>query len=151
VANEERRAHLIAQAWHLAEEGYTERGVAAKLGISQPTAHRYIEEGRRAAPWVRVLQREEARARKAFRLHLYKEWLIEERKAFGDEALAKDYVPVILQVEDRLAKVEGTDAPKELKLCDLRDLPIPNPQVVEEIALLEQQAAMEEDEIRGAR
>ena len=148
--NEEERARLIAKAWHMAEEGYTERGVAKELGISQPTAHRYIEEGRKNAPWVKVLQRAEARARKAVRLHIYKEWLIEELKTVAAGGPAKEYVPVILAVEDRLAKVEGTDAPKLLEVDDRRDAAKPNPRVVEELALMEWQAAQEEDEIRGA-
>lgn len=131
------------------------RGVAKIMGLPVSTAHTYIEEGRKASPWVQVLARQEARARKAVRLHLYREWLIEERDellATGDEdakTAAKDYVGVILQVEDRLAKVEGTDAPREIALSDLRDLPTPNPLIVEEIAAVEWEARNEEDRIKG--
>lgn len=115
---DDEKARLVARAWELAEQGYSVRYVAEDIGRSVGTAHAYIQEGREAATWIDLLNRAEERARARMRLSIYAEWLMEERKAV--QGLALDYVPVLLKVEERLARLTGADAPTRVAVSDDR-------------------------------
>jgi transposase len=112
------RARLVARAWELAERGYSTRYIAEAVQVSPATAWRMVQEGREAATWVEVLERHEERARARMRLSMYAEWLMEERAALGGKAI--EYVPVLLKIEERLARNTGSDASTRVEVSDGR-------------------------------
>ena len=116
--NDDPRPGLVARAWELAEKGYGVRYIGEAIGKSPATAARYVQEGREAATWVEVLERHEERARARMRLSMYAEWLMEERLAAQGSAL--EYVPVLLKIEERLARLTGSDAPTRVAVSDGR-------------------------------
>lgn len=118
TTEDDARPALVARAWELAERGYSVRYIAEAIGKSVGTAHTYVKEGREAATWVEVLERHEERARARMRLSMYAEWLMEERAAAKGSAL--DYVPVLLKIEERLARLTGSDAPTRVSVSDGR-------------------------------
>lgn len=118
TGQDEDRPRLIARAWELAEAGHSVRYVAEAIGRSVGTAHAYIREGREAAQWVELLDRAEERARARMRLSMYADWLMTERQAVGGSAL--EYVPVLLKIEERLARLTGSDAPTRVAVSDQR-------------------------------
>lgn len=117
-SSDEDRARLVARAWELAEQGYGVRYIGEAIGKSPATAARYAQEGREAATWIEMLDRTEERARARMRLSMYAEWLMEERRAAKGSAL--EYVPVLLKIEERLARLTGSDAPTRVAVSDGR-------------------------------
>ena len=122
------RPALVARAWELAEQGYPVRYIAEAIGRSVSTAHAYVKEGREAATWVEVLNRHEERARARMRLSMYAEWLLQERLELGGKAL--EYVPILLKLEERLARNTGSDAPTRVAVSDDRPPPTVDPATV---------------------
>lgn len=118
MSSDDDRARLVARAWELAEQGYGVRYIGEAIGRSTATAARYVTEGREAATWIEALNRAEERQRAALRLEMYTTWLLAERQEVGGSAL--EYVPVLLKIEERRARLTGSDAPTRVAVSDGR-------------------------------
>lgn len=147
MADDEDRSRLVALAWELAEQGWGVRYIAERIGRSPATAARYVKEGREAASWIEVLDRAEERARAAQRLDLYTSWLLAERSELGGKAL--EYVPVLLKVEERRAKLTGSDAPTRVKVEDDRPAPTVDPETVRAIRAAQDSQTRELSDLRA--
>ncbi len=104
------RYELIAKAYHLVHvQGHTVRFAAERLGVAPSTAWSYASEGRAQAALLPWLKREEVRLGHAMALRAMRSWLNADAAADGGKAL--EYVPILLKVMEREAKMMGVDAP----------------------------------------
>lgn len=129
------RAERVAKAYALhTEKGWGSYKVAAALGVSQATAHRYIREGRNAIPWLELLDLNDARAAQAARLTKYVEMLIEEVDSGTTRVV--EAMPSLLKIEERWAKLAGLDAPSRHVIENPKAAP--DPAVLQALRELEQ-------------
>lgn len=143
----EDRSQLVARAWELAEAGHSTRYVAEHLRVSPATAWRYVREGREAASWLDQLDRAEERSNARARLTMYADWLLTERQAVGGSAL--EYVPVLLKIEERLARLTGSDAPTRVAVSDGRPPVTVDPATVAAVREAAEASAREVRELGG--
>lgn len=111
----------VHKAVELAEQGYSLAYIAEKIGKSREGARKYIEEGQKEAQWAFLL--DEAQDKASLRAFLaYLQDRLMDELALSNKTLL-DYLPGILQLVDKRAKLVGTWAPKrsQREISDLRD------------------------------
>lgn len=124
-------------AVELREKGHSLTYIGQKIGKSHTTVRKYIEEGQKEAEWAFLLDSAQDKAALRAFLETLTDMLVTELPLSGK--LALDYVPVILQVLDRRAKLVGTWAPKQTQISDLREPPSVDPVTEQQVtAALEQ-------------
>ena len=103
----------VQLALELAEQGYSLRYIAKEVGKSHTCVRNWIEEAREEAGWVGLYELAEERVRRLMRLEVLAEWLMDEYKLGVEKGIKKGpaatYVPLLLQVEDRRARLTGSD------------------------------------------
>lgn len=103
----------VRRALELAEQGYSLRYIAKEIGKSHTCVRDWIEEYREAEGWVGLYELAEERVRRLMRLEVLAEWLMDEYKLGVEKGIKKGpaatYVPLLLQVEDRRARLTGSD------------------------------------------
>jgi predicted transcriptional regulator len=113
VADPDKPAKL-RRALELAEQGYSLRYIAKEIGKSHTCVRDWIEEYREAEGWVGLYELAEERVRRLMRLEVLAEWLMDEYKLGAEKGIKKGpaatYVPLLLQVEDRRARLTGSDS-----------------------------------------
>jgi hypothetical protein len=103
----------------LAEEGYSLAYIAEKIGKSREGARLYIQEGQKEAQWDFLLDAAQDKASLRAFLAYLTDQLIDEMRLQGKTL--HEYLPGILQLVDRRAKLVGTWAAKKHEVSDLRE------------------------------
>lgn len=114
------RAALAVEAYRLNErdglstreiaELFTKRGPASAMSYTK--VHRLIKEARDELPWLEILDRDNLRAAQAGRLEDLYSWVKKELVAGRVDMLKA--ATVLLKIEDRVAKLGGSDAPTRI-------------------------------------
>lgn len=140
----DQRTTLVVRAWEMStRDGKSVRVIASELGISRASAARYVREAEQAEGYVDLLDRADARVAQAFRLDEYVTLL---RRRIDEGAKAEVVIGVLLKVEERLAKLHGTDAPSRVQVENVGQAEV-KPQVIEAIREAQRFTAVERDEI----
>lgn len=128
-------AQRIRWAWELATgngadhptgQPMSSYAVAREMGYSQPQASRFIREAKEAEPFIDLLNLPDTRLAMAHRLAKYARWIDEEaerrdrraREESEDPTATADKTDLIkpaVMIEDRWAKLAGTDAPTRIQ------------------------------------
>lgn len=132
------RARRIAESYRLYElEGNKLEDVANVLGVSIATAWRDVQEAKAQIALLPWLDKEDARTAARMRLRAMRAWAYSDASATGGKAL--EYIPLLLKIEEREARLMGLDAPSRIDLNGPGG-PRPDPKIIAEIqATLEQQ------------
>lgn len=116
------RAQKVARAYELATvHRWSQRQIAAELGVSQPTVSAWIAEGRVAEGHIHLVDRAEQRVYSAHRLDFWNAELVTTYRRGGISL--KDAVPLAVALEKRRADLLGLDAPTRVQV----DQPVPEP------------------------
>ena len=148
------RSELVVRAWLLSTgkapdrpgELVGTRAIGAELGVSQSTAARYVREAAQAEGFMDLMDRAEVRQGMALRLAEYVTWL---RAEMTQGTPASTVVPILLRVEERLAKLVGTDAPTRLQHENAPTQLQPDPGIVRALAEARTRNASERRAITG--
>lgn len=103
------RAELVASVWDMhSTSRMTVRAIAAETGLSVGTVHNYIQEGRAAEGYIKLLDIAEQRMAMAERLDAYTTISMREHL----QGMKWDRVlPLLIQLETRRARLLGLDMP----------------------------------------
>jgi hypothetical protein len=112
------KAEWVAQAVRLAVQGYSIRRIAARVGHPKSTVAVALAEELEAR---KATDEEVQTARKLKSERLYRQLRVWRKKALKGDV---DAGHLVMKIEDAIARLEGTDAPKKTELTGANGGPV---------------------------